>query len=437
VRPVRFGLAGLVAVVIATACGQESPTEAGGPLIPGDAVRTFEIDLDPSIWLEADTAFSGFDDVIGANYFVAAENFENVMSAHILARFTVGRTISAPDSSGTSRSDTVPALIGGRIVIQLDTARSDLPRPFAVSLRRVEEDWDAATATWELSVDSAGLRKSWNQPGAGGGVLVSTATWPQSLDSLGVPFDSLSIDVDSATIAMWTDTTNFRSAMIAVSTQDARLRASDLVLRVDARPSFRPDTVVTVTVRPTDSRFIFTPRPSPSSSQLLVGGRPAWRSYVRFKDGIDTISIACPLVAADCRTRLRDAHITYAAVLLTPTASPSGFLPQDSVRLTTAELLFSGQAPLERSPIGNAISVGRDFLTPLRFVAPAGGEPTEVPVTTFVRALATDTTTTGTRPTRWFGILPQVEGSDFGVAAFEPGPRLRLVLTVARELQLR
>jgi hypothetical protein len=123
---------------------------------------------------------------------------------------------------------------------------------------------------------------------------------------------------------------------------------------------------------------------------------------------------------------------------LIPTTSPSGFLPQDSIRLSTAEVLFSGQAPLERSPVGNGIAVANDFLVPGRFTPPSGGEPTEVPVTSFVRTLATDTTTSAeTRPTRWFGILPLIEGSDFGVAAFAPGPRLRLVLTVARELQLR
>ena len=431
------GAVALLLAALAWSCAQESPTEVGGPLIPSDAVRTFEIDLDPALWLEADTAFSGFDDVIGADFFVAAENFENVLSAHILTRFTVGRTITATDSSGTERSDTVPALIGGRLVLLLDTALSNVPRPFGVTLRRVDEDWDAATATWEFSKDSAGARTSWAQPGAGGGVVVSSATWPQAVDSLGVPMDSLSIDIDSATIALWADTTNSRSAVISISTPGARLRASDLTLRVNARPSFLPDTVVTVTVAASDSRFIFTPKPPPSSPELLVGGRPAWRSYLRFKDGIDTISIACPLIAENCTTRLRDAHITYAAVLLTPTASPAGFLPQDTVRLQSAEVLFSGQAPLERSPVGNGIAVGTDFLVPLRFTPPAGGEPTEVPVTSFVRTLATDTTTTGTRPTRWFGILPVVEGSDFGVAAFAPAPRLRLVLTVARELQLR
>ena len=254
------GAIALLLAVVAGSCAQESPTEAGGPLIPTDAVRTFEIDLDPSIWLETDTAFSGFDDVNGADYFVAAENFGNVMSAHILSRFLVGTTISATDSSGTELSDTMPTFIGGRVVLLIDTTLSNVPRPFGLSLRNVADDWDAPTATWDLAVDTAGQQTSWTQPGAGGGTLISTAMWPQALDSLGVPLDSVSIEIDSATIAMWTDTATTHSVMIALTSPGARLRASDLVLRVDARPSFRPDTVVTISVQATDSRFISTHR---------------------------------------------------------------------------------------------------------------------------------------------------------------------------------
>jgi hypothetical protein len=257
-----------------------------------------------------------------------------------------------------------------------------------------------------------------------------------------VPFDSLVIDVDSQTIAAWADTTTpGRGGLISLATVGGRVRASDVVLRIDARPTFRPDTVVTVTDRPSNTTFLFDPPLGSSSAQLLVGGRPSWRSYLLFRQGLDTLSVPCPQISAECTIRLADASITFSALQLTPVASPAGYLPQDSMRLTSAFLLASSVAPLERSPLGNGVGVSADFITPSRFEPPAGGSPVEVPVTTFVRSLVGDTVAVEdddeNATTQWLALLPLLEGIDFGMATFAPGPKLRIVLTVARELQLR
>jgi hypothetical protein len=58
-------------------------------------------------------------------------------------------------------------------------------------------------------------------------------------------------------------------------------------------------------------------------------------------------------------------------------------------------------------------------------------------VTSFLRRLLADTTFDGAPVSPWMALLPILSGIDIGVAAFEPAPRLRLILTVARELQLR
>jgi hypothetical protein len=63
--------------------------------------------------------------------------------------------------------------------------------------------------------------------------------------------------------------------------------------------------------------------------------------------------------------------------------------------------------------------------------------PVEVPITTFVRNLVADTLVDGTPAARWMAVVPVVEGIDFGVASFEAAPQLRLVITVANQLQLR
>lgn len=104
--------------------------------------------------------------------------------------------------------------------------------------------------------------------------------------------------------------------------------------------------------------------------------------------------------------------------------------------MITAPLLASPLTPLERSPLGNAIGVGVDFLSPDRFADPMDDQ-TEVPVTPYLRRLLADTTGDGKPVSPWMAMLPLVTGFDVGVAAFRPAPRLRLILTVARELQLR
>jgi hypothetical protein len=250
--------------------------------------------------------------------------------------------------------------------------------------------------------------------------------------------DSVVIPVDSATIAAWADTTNAaRGAVVVMETAGVRARATDFVLRVDARSTLNPDTVVTTTLRPPDRTFLFDPVLTTGGVEPLAGGNPAWRTYLEFNDGLDTLTIPCPDAATSCRIPLREADITFAAMLLVPRVSPAGYTPSDSMQLVSRLLLVSDLAPLPRSPLGAAIGVTREFVSRTRFMPPSGGAPVEVPVTDYVRALAADTIATDDPLTRWLAIHPAIEGVDVGVAAFEPMPRLRLVLTIASALQLR
>jgi hypothetical protein len=421
----------VAALVLAAACGRETPTEVGGGLLPGDAVRSFEVMLDATRYLVLDTAISGFDDIFGASFQMVAQDYQGALDAHTLGRFEIPRVISAPDSGGATRADSTPHFTGGRIVLQLDTLRSNGPPPVLYRVFRIEEEWDPTTVSWTHRVDSTGARLTWNQPGGLGGALVDTASWVAGVDSV-------SIRVDSQTIAAWSDTSTLaRGALITAVTAGVRVRASDLVLRLDARPTFRPDTVVTVTVRPPDPTFIFDPVLGARRAEPLVGGRPSWRTYLQFQEGLDTLTVPCPQGDANCRVNLRDATVTYGALVFQPVTAPLGYLPQDSMRLGARTLLVSNLTPLERSPLGEGIGVSDDFLLPSRFLPPGSAVPVEVPITTFVRNLVADTLSDGTPAARWMAVVPVVEGIDFGVASFEAAPRLRLVITVANQLQLR
>jgi hypothetical protein len=419
------------------ACGRESPTDVGGALLPADALRTIEVILDPSAYYDIDTTFTGFDETRDANFLVIAHEFGGVFESNTLARFEVPTTIGAADSTGTVVTDSMATLMGGRIVIALDTARSDVTLPVSIALYRIDEEWDPASADWTNRVDTGGDTLPWAQPGGRGGAFIDSVVWSTAnVDTAGNPVDSLVIDVDSQTIALWTESGRAKGGLLAMEKSGQRVRAADVLLRVDARPSVKPDTVVTITVRAATPIFLYDPPAQRQGGELLVGGIPEWRTYLRWRPGIDTLSIPCPQVGPNCVIRLAEANINYAALILRIAEPPPGFLPQDSTRMITSPVLASPLSPLERSPLASNVGVGIEFLSPSRFQNPQGDE-TEVPVTPFLRRLLADTTSDGEPVSPWMAILPLVTGFDVGLAAFEPTPRLRLILTVARELQLR
>jgi hypothetical protein len=128
--------------------------------------------------------------------------------------------------------------------------------------------------------------------------------------------------------------------------------------------------------------------------------------------------------------------MNYAALVLQPTPPPAGFIPEDSVRLGARILLVSDAVPLERSPLGDVAGVMVSAV-PASIFASGATPPIELPVTTFLRRLASDTIAVANRPPPWVALVPVVEGSHFGVSTFAQNPRLRLVLTVATEVQIR
>lgn len=412
-----------------TACGEEIPTGVGGPLLPAGSIRTFEVILDAGEYLESDTAFSGYTDIRTSDFQVVAHGFEGVLDANVIARFDIPTVIAVTDTAGVIQTDSTPVFVGGRFVARIDTLRSNLPEPARFRLVRIEEDWDPATATWQWRVDSAGARAAWTQPGATGGAEIAAVDWTAE----GV--DSLVIPVDSATLSAWADTSTLaRGAALMLATGDSRARLADVVLRVDARSRFNPDTVFTTTIRPPDPAFVWDPDLGAASATPRVSGSPGWRTFFKFRPDLGARTVPCPY-SANCRVRLDETAVTYAAFLIEPDASPPGFLPQDSLRLETRAVYASERAPLARSPLGVTVGVMAGQIGPSAFRDPDGAA-IEVPVTGFVGAFASADTTIAP-PSAYVALMPYLEGVDFGVASFRPSPRLRLVLTIASELQLR
>lgn len=417
--PVAFGL------LVTTACTEEAPTGVGDDLLSSGDVRTFEVILDPAQYLTFDTTFSGYTKTQDASWVTIANQFGGVVDAHGLFRFAAPpATITVRGASGTV-VDSFPRYFAGRLVLRLDTLNSQEP-PVAFRAYQTAEAWDRS-ATWTLRVDTGNVQLPWSTPGGTRGASIDTATWTAG--------DSLVLDVDSATLAQWIDTTNTaRGALIVSETNNSRVRVNGAVLRVSAHSRLQQDTVVNFDVNPLINTFVFNPPPPPPGSQLRVGGVPSWRTMLGIREDIGDLTFACPGVA-NCQVKLSEAHITRAELLLQPVTAPPGFIPEDTMFVQVRTLLVAPGIPVERSPIGVDVCVGvatclfTGEAPPQYFGQPPSTKPVAYNVTNYLLALVGDDVTEANRPPFALTVLIPNEPVTFGFATFAPGPRLRLILT--------
>lgn len=425
--------------MVALACADEDPTGIGGPLVPGGAVRTYEIVLEPEQFLASDTTLGGFVAPDQIFFRVLAGGYEGLTS-NGLARFAPPpATLTYVDASGATRTDTMPTYVGGRVVLSVDTLRSVASGPVRLELHRIGEEWDPQSASWTLRVDSGGVQLPWTEPGGTSAALVDTATWDPAEG------DSVTFDVDSLTLALWADTLDVtRGALIRVATPDARIRSPVAVLRLDARPSAKPDTVIVTTVGSIGGWFVLD-SDTPAGSALRVGGLPSYRSYFQVQR-LDTLAFPCPgePPESNCVLRLNDVTINYAALVLQPEGTPGGLVPDDSLRIEARTVLPVPGIPLARSPLGSlAAGFAMGPIEPATFRPGANPGTIEVPLTRFIATLARGQREEGADPPpERFALYDARENSLFGYGTFgglgsASPPRLRLIVTVAPEAEIR
>jgi hypothetical protein len=425
-------LLGLFALVL-TACTQETPTDIGGPLLPGGDVRTFEIIFEPAQYLEYDTAFSGYANAFGSPVLAIARNFEGVVNANTLLRFARPATsIQVRNAAGTVVTDTLPRYTTGRLVIRIDTARSR--GAATVSVYRAAENFDASTATWTVRSDTGGVRQTWRTPGGTLGQLIGSAQWTPGVDSLSIPLDSAKI----AGFNVADD--SLRGAIITIdqttSPSGSRLRVvrGSTGIRLSATSSIRADTVVAVNVDPTVDVFIFTPEPPTNvASGPRVSGVPAWRTILTLREDLRNFTVPCP-GRPGCTLRLGDLHVNIAELLLRPTASPPGYSPEDSIIVNARASVEGTNVPLSRSPVADIVGASRTATPAARFTANDTGPDVVVTVSPLLESMLVDSATVAAdRAPRRIALLTSPEAASFGFASFRAGPRLRLVVTTSTE----
>ena len=410
----------LLPLLLVAACDQEEPVGIGSGLLPGAPVTTFTVTLDPADYLLLDTAFAVYGSIEPAMFNLLARDFDGALNAHTFARFTLPTAIAVVDSAGIARTDSTPTFVRGEILLVPDTAATTAPTPLRVAVYRMGESWDPAVADWRLR--RAG--EPWAVPGGTPGVLVDTAVY--------VPGDTVRLHVDSATMAAWANLTDeTRGALITLLDAPARMRTTVARLRVYSRSSWHPDTLFTTIANAPDTRFVYDPRADSVAAGVRYNGTPGWRSFLRFRSDLAGLTFPC---GPGCTAALRDVDVTRAELLLQPQTPPPGFTPELPTSPIAYSSLVTPQIPLARSPLGIAIGTTTAPLTLDDYRDDA--DPVALVVTQFVRQLVGDTTTDfSTGRSEWLTIIAGAPQT-FGFGQFAPGPRLRLVLTTAREVQL-
>ncbi|MGK7312708.1 MAG: hypothetical protein ACN0LA_10775 [Candidatus Longimicrobiales bacterium M2_2A_002] len=416
----RIGLGVALAAGTVAGCGDEDPTEAGSELV-GEELRTVEVVLDAPEFLERDTTYDQIGTMALAPFDIVANDFEAELDAHVLVRIERPFRISFTDADSVLVADTIDRLVGGTLTLVVDSLY-DPEAPIEFEVLEVTESWDPNSATWTDRVDTVGgAPVPWTVPGGTTGAVLGSATWTQG--------DTVEIPIDSAAAAVWYDTTGARlGGLVRMVTTGKRVRLKSVNFAFNAVP-LETDTVLPagqVTGRAT----VASPTPAPAAGELRVGGRPVWRSLLRFRP-IEDLMVPCETGSTTCEIPLSEVNVN-AANLVLRTQPAGGRRPEGPMRLEGRAVLEGPNIPLTRSPLSRAYGQMLEPLPAGDFAAPAD-VMVRVPITDFVQRNASRSE--DEVPLRWLALAALGERSLFGygqfggVASAGP-PQLELVVTI-------
>lgn len=416
----RIGLGAALAAGVAAGCGDEGPTEVGAGLV-GEGLRTVEVVLDAPEFLDRDTTYDRIGELARAPFGVVANDFAAELDAHVLVGISRPFRVSFTDADGGTVVDTIGHLNGGTLTVVLDS-QYDQAAPVDLEVVQVTESWDPGSTTWTDRVDTlGGTPVPWTVPGGTTSAVLGTGTWTGG--------DTVEIPIDSAAAAVWYDTTGAElGGLVRTSTTGARVRLRSVSFRFNAVP-LNTDTVIEaggLSKRAT----VASPGSSPATGTLRVGGRPAWRSLLRFQS-LENLMVPCEQGPTTCEIPLSEVTVSTANLLLR-TQPVGGRRPEAPMRLEGRAVLEGPTVPLTRSPLSRPYGQMQEGLGPSDFVDPAS-VVARVPITAFVQrnaALSEDDV-----PLLWLALAAVGEQSLFGYGQFggvdsASPPQLELVVTI-------
>lgn len=428
----RFLLSGLLAALAlsAAACTDETPLLTGDDQFPPGVVPvTREITFPASEFFRALGTYRGYSSAADLPFLVVANQFDEGLDAHALARFSGFPQTVAYRRENLERRDSLFTYASSRLVMRVDTtATSD--GPVTLQVWEAAQDWDRATATWTTAVDTGAVNIPWTQPGGTHGpVPLGEATFAN--DPTGG--DSVVVTLSGAAVTALSDSAS-RGVIITTSTPGARVELFEMVLRAAVKPdSALPDTTIFVTLGTQGTRTtIYTPeQPEAGAGLFAAGGVLSARTLVEIN--ADRRVPACA-VGETCGTLPLDSVLlNQVQLLLQPGAVPAGFDPLTflplSLRLVD-EPELGGQAPL--GP--RALDVDAARRSQVYVYAP-GDTVVVLPITNLARNLALSDSVP-----RTYALLSELSATTvpptFGVAFFKAEPRLRIVYTLPARRRL-
>lgn len=430
----KMAVLGGALALLGTACGEQSPVSVDPGLLPIEPTSV-EVRL---TWEEFGSnleVFGGYGFARELGSGVVAHAFGGVLEGRTLVKFgTLPLTATVTDSTGTSRTDTLLTLTGGRMVAFMDTLRSVADGPVTLELGALRQRWDSRSVTWDLAVDSTGATIPWQEPGAGPLERVATAVWDPALG------DSAVFVLDSAQVEMWRDTSEVnQGAIVGMVSEGARLEVNNIVLRATVIPSIRPDTTVMLTASRESFSFVYSPAPAPPSGALRVGGAPAWRTVLDIDVPLQLNGPAALCAAAGCPVELTPTRVNYAALVLSTAVTEPAFQPSDTFPVDVRPVFQRSAMP--KSPLGPSLANPLGTRMDPAYFSSAPGTEVEIPITNFVRSILQGDSIGGFPPPRSVALLSVFEPSSIAFASFfGPGtpraPVLKLIVTTGRAVQL-
>jgi hypothetical protein len=414
---------------VVSSCSEKNTTAPDLGFLQIDP-RTVEVFIPFDDFVDDVQAFGGYGSVADLGYGAVALDFGG-LNARTLVHLS--------DFPGDGGGEDV-SFVGGRVVLVFDTVRGTLDTPVGVEVFDVSEDWHAATMTWEVTVDTAGDRRFWSQPG--GGLTTSLGVGSldvfrfRQADELAALVDSVSIPIDSSTVAALEDPTGAgRGLLVAATAPGAFLRLLNMKFVLSTVLASSPDVISEVEIPVQDVSSMTDPAPAAPMGWLRVGGTPSWRSVITMSIPRSIAGTAELCGTVGCQIDLTEVGLNLAELVLTTRGTESEFQPQDTTRMELRRVLNTELLP--KSPLGPSLVAFIKSVPPELFSTQAGAQ-VGFSVTNFVAGILSDDAENGTAS---LALLSAAAPLMIQFASFEGGggagaPVLRLLFTVANGVGL-
>jgi hypothetical protein len=389
--------------------------------------RTIEVLVPFEDFVQELEIVGGYGSPSDLGFGVVAKDFDG-FSAKTVLRFG-----SYPESVELAGGASGLKVLGGRVVLSFDSIQDQTGEAISLEILATQQAWDPKTLNWKVAVDTVNDKTSWAQSGAESSVLVGSGELDSHLvgDSVN-SFASISIDVDSATVAEWGGVRSSSQGMVVISKDSGtRMNLWNANLVLKAVPLNNPDTILEIPVPVSELSFMVDPTPTIPEGWLRVGGLPAWRSVITMKLPERVRGSVEICGSSSCLFDVSKSQLNQAELLLTTRETEAGFKPATPLAIQIRSVLSPSSLP--KSPLGDPIGLYQGLLIKPEFFDNSKGEQIVFPLTDLLEF--SEKNLSGVFPTKTIALLSSDEGNTLEFASFQgagdPGfPVLRLILTI-------